>query len=65
MTPDISKVDTDRHLNLGCLRGTSAMTCCDEFFMGIVSLRSEDLLIPFLRTRFLFLSPQAHSELAI
>jgi hypothetical protein len=27
--------------NLGCLRGTSAMRCCDVFFIGIVSLRFE------------------------
>jgi hypothetical protein len=26
-----------RRCRLGCLRGTSAMRCCDEFFMGIVS----------------------------
>ena len=51
MAPDISKIDTDRQLNLDCLRGTSAMRCCVVFFMGTVSLRSERPAHPICRYR--------------
>jgi hypothetical protein len=41
--------DPDR-MGPGCLRETSAMRCCDVFFMGNSLLLAEDLLIPFAST---------------
>ena len=48
MAPYISKVDTDVISTLAGLRGTSAMRCCDGFFVGNSLSDPKDLLIAFI-----------------